>query len=156
MERKAAMSHTYTQLNYHLIWSTKNRESMIFPTFQERLYQYIGGFFRKSNAKCLEIGGVADHIHMLVGIPQTIAVADLIRDVKTSSTKWLRQDVLQNRSFAWQERYGAFTASHSHVDPITEYIRTQAEHHKTVTFKEEFLRILDKNGVEYDEKYLWK
>jgi putative transposase len=129
---------------------------MITPIFQERLYQYLGGALRNKDAVCLEIGGVSDHIHVLAGIPPSIAVADLIRDLKVSSTKWLQQTVLQRGSFAWQEGYGAFSVSRGHIDPVAQYIRNQEKHHKNVSFREEFLRILDKNGVKYDEKYLWK
>jgi putative transposase len=147
------MTHTYTQLIYHLVWSTKNREPTILPVFQEQLYQYIGGTFRKMGATCLEIGGIADHIHILAGIPQTVAIATLIRDAKTSSTKWLCQNVRQSQRFAWQEGYGAFSVSHNHIDPVTQYIKNQAEHHKTITFREDFLTLLRKNGVKFDEKY---
>jgi len=150
------MTHTYTQLDYHLVWSTKNREPIITPLFQERLYEYIGGVFRDMNSVCLEIGGVADHLHILARISSTVSISDLIRDVKASSTRWMQKEVLRNGAFSWQEGYGAFSVSPSHLDPITQYIKNQAEHHKSVTFKEEFLRILDKNKVNYEEKYLWK
>ena len=150
------MTHTYTELTYHLVWSTKNREPVISPLFQERLYQYIGGSFRNLGAICLEIGGVADHIHILARIPPSIAIANLMREVKTSSTKWLQQDVICNQSFAWQEGYGAFSVSSTHIAPITQYIKNQEEHHKGVTFKEEFINLLHKNEVKFEEKYLWK
>ena len=150
------MTHTYTQLIYQLVWSTKEREALIPPIFQERLYQYMGGTLRQHHAVCLEIDGVEDHVHILAGIPPSVAIAKLIREVKVSSSKWLQRDVLGGRSFAWQEGYGAFSVSRSHMGPIAEYIQNQEQHHKSTSFKDEFLTLLRKNGVEFDERYLWK
>jgi len=109
------MTHTYTQLLYHLVWSTKNREPKINEEFQERLYQYLGGTFRNTGAMCIEIGGMTDHLHILARIPPKISIANLVRDTKIASTKWLQENVLRYQSFAWQEGYGAFSVSRSNI-----------------------------------------
>ena len=150
------MTHTYTQLLYHLVWSTKNRENKITEDFQERLYQYLGGTFRSKEATCIEIGGMADHIHILARIPPKISIASLIRDTKIASTKWLRENIPYCQPFAWQEGYGAFSVSRSNIDVIVSYIQNQHRHHTKLSFRDEFLLMLRKHGIEFDERYLWK
>jgi len=150
------MTHTYTQLLYHLVWSTKNREPKINEEFQERLYQYLGGTFRNTGAMCIEIGGMTDHLHILARIPPKISIANLVRDTKIASTKWLQENVLRYQSFAWQEGYGAFSVSRSNIDTVVSYIRNQHQHHTKQSFRDEFLQLLIKHGVECDERYLWK
>lgn len=150
------MSHTYIQLFYHLIWSTKNRELSIPSAFEERLHEYLGGAFKTKMCSPLQIGGMADHIHALVTIPPTASVAEIVRNVKVTTTKWVHEINPQCKNFGWQEGYGAFSVSASKQEVVMNYIKNQKEHHQGRSFKEEFLILLNQHGVEYDEKYLWK
>ena len=150
------MTHTYFQLFYHLVWSTKNRELSIPPLFEQRLHEYIGGAFKTKGCAPLQIGGMADHVHILLIIPPTIAIAEVIRNVKVSATKWVHEVNPHCQNFAWQEGYGAFSVSASNREIVANYIRNQKEHHKGRSFKDEFLVLLNQHGVDYEEKYLWK
>jgi REP element-mobilizing transposase RayT len=150
------MSHTYCQLLYHLVWSTKNRSPSIPSSFEERLHCYIGGAFKTKQCLPLQIGGMPDHVHVLVSIPPTILLSEIVRNVKVCTTKWMQQTDLINENFSWQEGYGAFSVSASNREGVTNYIQQQKEHHKKHNFKEEFLMLLGKHGIAFDEKYLWK
>ncbi len=150
------MAHTYVQLYYHLVWSTKNREMSIPSLLEERLHDYIGGAFKAKECLPIQIGGMPDHIHILVTIPPTLAVAEIIRNVKVASTKWVHETNQHCKDFAWQEGYGAFTVSASKKDTVINYIKNQKEHHEGRSFKEEFLLLLNQHEIEYDERYLWK
>ena len=119
-----------------------------------RLLAYIGGIANELNAKILAANTVPDHIHLLISLPATLAVADLLRLVKTNSSKWVH-DTWPGREFAWQTGYGAFSVSESNKDRVGRYIAEQEEHHRTVTFQEEFLVFLRKHRIEYDERYPW-
>jgi putative transposase len=147
------MAQTYTQLFYHLVFSTKNRASLILPAWRPDLHAYIGGIVRNRKGDLLAAGGVADHIHLLVRLPADRAVADAVRDIKSVSSGWRHEN--GDPSFGWQYGYGAFTVSKSMVKAVTRYIDRQEEHHRTVTFREEFVKFLRKHGIEYDEQYLW-
>ena len=120
------------------------------------LYPYMGGILRQLNAKALQIGGTKDHVHLLLEIPHTVSVSDLVRVLKTNSCRWIHQKWKTHGSFAWQEGYGAFSVSESRVSAVTAYIAGQEEHHKAVSFQKEFLEFLRSNGIEYDERYIWK
>jgi len=150
------MTHTYYQLLYHLVWSTKERRPLITADLQNRLYEYIGGTFR--SLKCFPIlfGGIHDHVHLCVEIPPKYALADIVRNVKVSSSKWVRQNFPIKKEFEWQEGYGAFSVSPSCKEAVLQYIKNQEIHHKERNFREEFLLLLQKHAVKYDEKYLWK
>ena len=150
------MSHTYTQILYHLVWSTKERAPLILPQFQEPLYKYISEILKNLGALYIKIGGMPDHIHILVEIPATIAIAKLVRETKVSTSKWMKKNSVQSQDFSWQEGYGAFTISRSHLKPVVEYIQNQAKHHEKRSFRDEFLALLYKNNIEFEEKYLWK
>ena len=150
------MTHTFCQLHYHLVWSTKNREPLILPSFQKRLYEYIHAIFKEKKCYTVKIGGMADHIHILVEIPQNASVAEIVRCTKVGTTKWLHHTIPEASTFHWQEGYGAFTVSASKKDDVKEYIQNQEEHHKEATFTEEFLWFLDKHGIACNEQYLWR
>ena len=119
------MAHTYVQLFYHLIWSTKNRELSIPAAVQDRLHDYLGGAFKAKGCLPLQIGGMADHIHVLVTIPPAIAVAEIVRNVKVTTTKWVRDNFHQLNDFSWQEGYGAFSVSVSKQEVVKNYIQNQ-------------------------------
>lgn len=150
------MSHTYYQLLYHLVWSTKERQSLITIDFQRNLYEYMAGVFRSLKCYCILIGGMPDHVHVCIEIPPTLNISNIMRSVKVSTSKWVRQNCSVGRDFEWQEGYGAFSVSASNKNTLIQYIKNQEKHHKKYNFKEEFLLLLEKHGVQYEEKYLWK
>ena len=121
--------------------------------WRDELYGFIGGLVNNKGGKAMAIGGISDHIHLLVSMPADMAISDLVRELKKSSTSWIRSE--KNRGkFSWQEGYGAFTVSPSACDKVRAYILGQEKHHQTKSFSEEFRELLDKAGVEYDPKYL--
>ena len=148
------MADTYTSLLYHIVFSTKNRAPIITKDIKSPLYEYIGGVVRSERGSLLEIGGVEDHVHLLARFKPISAIADTIRLIKTNSSKWLNESIVSDR-FQWQTGYGAFTVSKSTLADVSRYIRNQPGHHRKHTFKEEFIRLLELNDIDYDEKYLW-
>lgn len=148
------MGQSFTNLLYHVVFSTKNRIPIITPEIQERLYEYMGGVIRNEQGILLEIGGVADHVHLLVKVPPSKAVADFMRVLKTSSSKWVHETWPEASQFAWQTGYGAFTVSHSIVPKVRRYIQEQEKHHRHMTFEEELIRILEMHGVEFEQQYV--
>jgi REP element-mobilizing transposase RayT len=149
------MGATHSCLLYHVIFSTKERQPFITPEIRPRLYKYIGGMIRKQEGVLYEIGGMPDHLHLLFRWRTDVAVADLIRDMKRDSTKWIKKAWPDMRHFYWQEGYGAFSVSFSHKKRVEQYIRGQEEHHRRHTFKAEFLKFLHRYEVEYDPRYVW-
>jgi len=144
------MSDTYTNLLYHVVFSTKHRAPIITEDIHGRLYEYIGGILRGEGGVLLEIGGMADHVHLLARLKPTLAVSEAARLIKANSSKWLNESVVSDR-FRWQAGYGAFTVGTSMVPDVSRYIRNQAHHHRKRTFKEELIELLELNGVDYDE-----
>jgi putative transposase len=144
---------SYTKLLYHMVFATKARAPMITPALKSDLHGYLGGIVRKPGGTALEINGVADHVHLLATVPPTISVSVYIGKLKANSSRWA--NVKTNGRFAWQLRYGAFTVSESQVERLKEYIREQEEHHKRITFEEEYRSLLRLHGVEFDEEHLW-
>ena len=149
------MGHTYISNLVHYVFSTKNRERYITAELQGRLWPYMGGIARKHRMNAIEIGGVEDHVHMLLGLPATIAVAKGVQLIKGGSSKWVHDEFPSMRYFEWQAGYGAFSIGVSQVKDTIAYIRNQAEHHKKRTFQEEFIGFLKAHGIEYDERYIW-
>ena len=150
------MPGKYVCLLAHLIWSTKNREAIIHSEFDKRLYDYIGGIIRAQNCKSIIIGGTSDHIHILVSFDSIMSVSKLVNLIKSNSTKWIHTTFPDKQYFVWQEGYGAFSVSKSQMNQITEYIKNQAEHHKKMSFQEEFRKFLLKYDIDINEKYLWE
>jgi putative transposase len=150
------MTHTYHQLLYHLIWSTKERKSVIRKEYHDRFFPYLGGIFRSLECAPIQIGGMPDHVHALVSIPPRISISEIVRNSKVSSSKWLKDNYPELDSFSWQEGYGAFTVSSSSEQAVIQYIQNQENHHRERDFREEFLGLLKKHRVSFDEKYLWK
>jgi REP element-mobilizing transposase RayT len=145
----------YVSSYYHCVFSTKERRPLITPALRERLWPFMGGIARQNHMKAIEIGGVADHVHMLISLPATLAPAKALQLIKGGSSKWVHDTFPEHRLFAWQKKYGAFGVSVSRLDVIVRYIRNQAAHHRTRSFQEEFLALLKKHRIEYDERYLW-
>ena len=149
------MANTYSSLHYHLLFSTKNREPWIVPRIEQRIWRFLGGIARKHRMTALQVGGVEDHIHILVMAPPTIAPFQMAQVLKGESSKWIHEEFSTLQSFGWQDGYAAFTVSKSNVPEVIKYIRNQREHHRKKTFQEEYLEFLHENGIEYDERYLW-
>jgi len=148
------MSQSFTNLLYHLIFSTKNRKPWITELYQPRLYEYIGGIIYGANGFPLGINGVADHVHVLARLGPTQALADVIRDLKSNATGWLHEIFPELHEFSWQRGYAAFSVSHSQVNKVRNYISHQEEHHQKVSFRDEFERFLIANDIKYDPRYL--
>ena len=150
------MPGTFTNLLYHLVFSTKERLPLIGESFQEELYKYMGGIIRGEGGVLLEIGGIADHVHLLAKLKPTIAVSDMLRLLKANSSKWINDEQkVKQRKFGWQDGYAAFTVSESQAPRVVRYIRSQEAHHRKLDFKEELIALLKKHRIEYDERYLW-
>ena len=149
------MPQSLAQILVHVVFTTKNREPFLFDEFRDELHAYIGGIIENQKGVLLKAGSVADHIHLLVGHPRTCSPSDLIQEVKTSSSKWLKTKTPNLAQFHWQGGYGMFSISPSHRPSVENYIGNQAEHHRTRSFQEEYLRLLDKHKIPYDERYVW-
>ncbi len=147
---------SYVSSYFHCVFSTKERHRLITPELRERLWPFLGGIARQNTMKAIEIGGVEDHIHILLSLPSTMAVAKALQLIKGGSSKWIHETFPEQREFAWQEEYGAFSVSVSQLDKTVEYIKGQETHHRKMTFQEEFLALLKKHRIEYDDRYLWK
>ena len=148
------MPSTHTSLHYHLIFSTKGRVASIEPSARARIHAYLGGVIRGIGAVALEVGGTADHVHLLVGLKPTHTLADVLRVLKGDSSKWIHEE-LGLKDFAWQEGYGAFTVSKSDLDAVRGYVQDQEQHHQKRSFQEEYRALLERHGIELDERYLW-
>ena len=147
--------HSFTSCLMHCVFSTKERRRSITKPLQERLWPYLGGIARANKMKALAIGGVEDHAHVLISLPSTLAIAKAIQLLKGNSSKWVHDTFRECWDFEWQEGYGAFSVGISGIPETIEYIEAQAEHHRKRTFQEEFVAILKKHEMEYDEKRLW-
>jgi REP-associated tyrosine transposase len=146
------MGHSYFNVLVHVVFSTKGRRKLIPVHKQEELWKYMSGIANNLATGTLAIGGMSDHVHLLLAVPGTINMSTAIQKIKTGSSKWLKAQV---RDFSWQEGFGAFSVSASHRNDVIEYIRNQPQHHKKRTFEEEFVALLKAVGVEYDPKYVF-
>jgi putative transposase len=148
------MASTFTNLLYHIVFSTKDRAPSIHEGLRERLYAYVGGIIRGERGALLEIGGVPDHIHLLAKLKSDISIAELVRLVKSNSSKWVNESINPTTRFEWQTGYGAFSVSESHAKTVRKYIANQESHHAKISFRDELTALLEKHGIEYDERYL--
>ena len=147
---------SFTQLTYHIVFATKYRRPTIKDNVKERLYEYIGGTLRAKKGHSIEIGGVADHIHLLTRLSPSLAVADVVRDVKANSSRWMNDQSEVTLPFEWQKGYGAFTVSFSNIPSVQEYIQNQPEHHRTKSFQEEYIEFLKRHNIEFRLEYLFE
>lgn len=150
------MANTYTQIHIHFVFSVKYREGVIGASWKEELYKYISGIIKTNSHKLLAINGMPDHLHILIGMRPTQSVADLMQDVKGSSSKWINEKKFLKSKFEWQEGYGAFSYSKSQVNNVIDYIKNQETHHKTKSFNEEYVEFLKIFEIDFDEKYIFK
>ena len=149
------MSHTATNVLIHFIFSTHHRAPLIKPEMESDLHAYLGGIMRELGGVALCINGMPDHVHLLVRMPSTHALADVARLLKTNSSRWVHERWPQFKDFAWQTGYGAFSVSKSGLEAVRQYITRQQLHHERRSFQEEFTAFLKKNHITLDEKYLW-
>lgn len=149
------MANTFTSLHYHIIFSTKNRKPWITPHIEQRVWEYLGGIARENQMIALQVGGVEDHIHLVVGMKPTMAPAKSVQLLKGVSSAWIHQQFPALSGFEWQDGYGAFTVSKSNLAEVIEYIQKQREHHQKLSFQDEFRSLLNRHGIEYDERYVW-
>ena len=149
------MPNSYTCLHYHFIFSTKDRRLQLDDDIRARLFQYVGGIFRDLKGCLLAANSLPDHVHLLAGLHPSTAVSDVMREVKSGSSKWIHETYPGRRDFGWQDGFGAFTVSYSQLDEVTRYIANQQQHHQRRTFQEEFIEFLERHGVPYDERYIW-
>lgn len=147
---------TFTKLTYHVVFSTKYRKPLITGELRNRLYEYIGGIFRGLNGHLIEIGGIEDHIHLLANFSPATALSASVRDVKANACRWANEKASARRRFEWQKGYGAFTVSYSQIDAVRQYIQNQQEHHKTSSFHDEYLALLNRHEIHFEERYLFE
>ena len=147
------MPSTHTNLLYHLVFATKNREPVLSAEWRDRLHEYMGGAVRGLGGIPQGVGGIADHVHLLVGLKPTHCLSDFMRELKKATSAWVTE-TMQLPAFHWQDGYAAFTVSASARPAVQEYIATQEEHHRHTSFREELVEFLRKSGVDYDERYL--
>lgn len=146
---------TFSQIYIQVVFAVKNREALIDISWEERLYQYITGIIQNKGQKVIAINGMPDHIHIFIGLKPICCLSDLVREIKKSSSNFIKENKFSLFPFNWQEGYGAFSYSHSHIDNVFKYVMNQKEHHKKITFKDEYIDFLNKFEIEYDEKYLF-
>ena len=146
------MSHTYAQNVIHVVFSTKDRRKLMPNEFRPRMWAYAAGICKKFDIPVLAIGGTEDHIHFLLQIPPTLAVAKAVLAIKTNSSRWASEE---GHKFAWQQGYGAFSVSSSVIPTVIRYIQNQEAHHRKMSFDAEFLALLKKHGMEYDPKFVF-
>jgi REP element-mobilizing transposase RayT len=150
------MAGTFTNLLFHIVFSTRDREPMITGKVRPELFNYIGGIIRNEGGVLLEIGAMQDHVHLLAKIRADQSVAEIVRLIKANSSKWMNEKPGRESRFEWQGGYGAFTVSESQLPVARKYILSQEEHHSSRSFQEEFVEMLNRHGLKFDEKYIWK
>jgi len=147
------MGHTYYSVYEHIVFSTKHRMRVLSTEIQPELFAYLAGAVKNQGCKTLAVGGELEHVHLLVRKSNTLLTGDLVKEIKRTSSKWMKGKHITLRNFGWQTGYGAFSVSYSKLDDVNEYILKQAEHHAKSTWEEELRALLVKNGIEFDERY---
>ena len=150
------MPNTFTQIYIHSVFAVQGRQSLIRPEWEVKLYKYITGIVQNKNQKMLAINGMPDHIHFLIGMKPACCLSDLVREVKKSSNDYIKDNKFTKYKFSWQEGFGAFSNGHSQLDKVIAYIKNQKIHHKKKTFKEEYLGLLQKYQIKFEDKYLFE
>ena len=150
------MANTYSQIYIQTVFAVENRQSLITPDFKEDLHKYINGIINNQGQKLIAINSMPDHVHILIGLKPAMALADLVREIKADSTNFINERKLLHGRFNWQEGYGAFSYGHSQLNTIIRYIQTQEKHHQRRSFKDEYLALLRKFDIGFEEKYVFK
>ena len=149
------MADTYSQLYIQIVFAVKGRQNLISKNWKDEIYKYITGIITNQKQKLIAINGMPDHIHILVGIKPNVSISDLVRDIKTSSSKFINEQKWINGKFEWQTGFGAFSYGHSQLTPVIKYIENQEEHHKTKTFKEEYITFLKLFNIDFKNEYIF-
>jgi len=149
------MPQSLSSILIHLIFSTKNREPFLTPEIETELYPYMASILKAVKSPALIINGTSDHVHTLLSLSRVVTIADLVEEVKTESSKWIKTKGREFNNFHWQNGYGAFSIGQSQVPAVKRYIARQKEHHSRITFQDEYRKFLKLYGVEYDERYVW-
>jgi putative transposase len=152
---RSVMANTFSQIYIQTVFAVSGRMSLITPAFKEDLYKYIAGIVRNQNQKLISINGMRDHLHILIGLKPSIALADLVRDIKAESSTYVNKNKWVHGKFSWQEGYGAFSYGHSQLDTIIRYIQNQEKHHSRQSFKHEYLSLLRKFDIAFEDKYVF-
>ena len=150
------MSNSYTQIHIQFVFAVKYRAALIDSAWEERLHQYITGIFQQNQHKMLQINSMPDHMHIFIGMRPHQSISSLIQNVKTESSKWIKEQKLCSYPFAWQEGYGAFSYSKSQVPSVVQYVKNQKTHHQKMTFLDEYRKLLTLFDIEWDERYIFK
>jgi len=150
------MAGTFSQIYIQAVFAVKGRENLLQKTWRDEVFKYMAGIIKAKNQKPIIVNGVADHVHLLIGLKPVVALSDLIREIKNNTTNFINEKKFVKGKFSWQEGYGAFSYSHSQLDNVYKYIFNQEEHHKKKTFKEEYIEFLQKFKIQHDEKYLFE
>ena len=150
------MSHSFNKIWIHAIWATKDRKPLIHHSSEQKIHQILTEQLKEQGCPVRIINGMPDHIHLFIGIKPSCCLSDLVREIKKSSNDFIKENKLSKYKFNWQEGFGAFSYSHSHIDNVYKYIMNQKEHHKKTSFKDEYLDFLNKFQVEFDDKYIFQ
>jgi putative transposase len=150
------MANTYTQMHVQMVFAVKNRNAMIDTEWENELCKYMTGIIQNYSHKVLAINGMSYHVHIFIGMRPTQSLSDLMENIKGSSSKWINESKFTKHKFAWQDGFGAFSYSKNHVQRVIDYVLNQKEHHKQVTFREEYIKLLQWAEIEFDEKYIFK
>jgi putative transposase len=150
------MADTYTQIYIHVVFAVKGRANLISASHKEELYRYITGIVTNKEQKLIAINGMPGHVHILLGLKPTIALSDLVRDIKAYSSRFINENHWVAGRFEWQHGFGAFSYNHSQLDTVIQYIRNQEEHHKTRTFREEYIEFLNRYAIDFKPEYLFE
>ncbi|MDA3879119.1 MAG: IS200/IS605 family transposase [Prolixibacteraceae bacterium] len=150
------MANTFTQIHIQAVFTVQNKDCVIRDSWKEELFRYITGIIQNNGHKMLAINAMPDHIHLFFGMRPTQSLSDLMRDIKSDTSIWINEKKFIRAKFSWQEGYGGFSYSKSHVDNVIDYIKNQQEHHKKKTFIEEYFDFLNKFDIPYDERYVFK
>lgn len=150
------MPNTYTQLYFHVVFAVKARQNLIAANWKEELYKYITGIVTNKNQKLLAVNGMPDHIHLLIGMKPDATLSDLIRDVKANASRFINEKKWVAGKFEWQTGFGAFTLGHSQLDVVINYIKRQEEHHKTKSFREEYIALLERYEIDFKTDYIFE
>lgn len=150
------MAGTFSQIYIQIVFAVKDRENLIHKEWKDELHKYIAGIIKGKEQKPIIINGMSDHIHVFIGLRPVMAISDLVRDIKNNSSNFINDRKLVKGKFSWQEGYGAFSYSHSHIETVYNYILNQEKHHQKKTFREEYIDFLKKFNIEHNGKYLFE
>ena len=153
--RSRSMANTFSQIYLHFVFSTKDRQPLLDREIEDRVWAYIGGIARAHKFTAIQVGGLEDHIHVLTGSPTTLSPSEIAKYLKGDSSFWIRREFPHLKDFAWQDGYGVFSVSRSGIPDVVDYIKRQREHYEGRSYEQEFVGLLDRHGVEYDERYLF-